>query len=62
MQSNLETLADAGNSASDFTGDEGWASARRLVIEKDAVGQVHAICFTIVNDHPVCILKDINIM
>jgi hypothetical protein len=57
MQSHLKTLADTGNSASDLTGDKGRASARRLVIEKDAVGQVHTIGFTIVYDHPVCILK-----
>lgn len=47
---------DTHHGSRDFTRHEGVAAARRFVIEKNAIGQVHAVRLAVVDDHPVGVL------
>src|SRR5207248_6752861 len=49
----LDSLLDSGHAVGDLAGDELDAAQRRLVIEQDAAGGVHAEAFAIVDGAPV---------
>mmetsp|Transcript_73672 Transcript_73672/g.146502 ORF Transcript_73672/g.146502 Transcript_73672/m.146502 type:complete len:324 (-) Transcript_73672:367-1338(-) len=46
----------ASDGARHFARDEGGAAPRRLVVEEDAVGCMHAVCFAVVDDDPIGVL------
>lgn len=47
---------DADDGSRDFARHESVTAARRFVVEKNAVGQVHAVRLAVVDDHPVGVL------
>ena len=47
---------NACNAGGDLAGDEGAATARTLMVEKDSVGQVHTIGLTVVYENPEGVL------
>ena len=49
----VQPLADVGQAAGDLAGDEGFATARALVVEQDAVAGIHAIGLAVVHRDPV---------
>merc|ERR1712127_1075889 len=52
----IKSLADARNCDGDLTRDEGGTTTGRLVVEENAVGQVHTVGFTVVNQNPEGVL------
>ena len=52
-QAGFETLGDVSDGTGDFAGDEGFAAARGLVVEEDAVARIHAIGFAVIHGDPV---------
>ena len=49
----LQAQLDAGERAGDLASDEGFAAARRFVVEQNAVGDVQVVGFAIVDGLPV---------
>jgi len=52
----LQSLADARDGDGDLARDEGGTTAGRLVVEEDAVGQVHAVGLAVVDEDPEGVL------
>ena len=52
-QAAFEALGDIGDATGDFAGDEGFATARGLVVEEDAVAGIHPVGLAVVNGDPV---------
>mmetsp|Transcript_32108 Transcript_32108/g.67312 ORF Transcript_32108/g.67312 Transcript_32108/m.67312 type:complete len:236 (-) Transcript_32108:172-879(-) len=52
----VKSLADTGDGDGDLARHEGGSTAGRLVVEEDAIGQVHAVGFAIVDENPECVL------
>ena len=53
IQAFLKALRDIRDTACDFAGDEGFATAWGFVVEEDAVASVHAIGLAVVDRDPV---------
>ena len=51
----MQSLANAGSSKGDLTGNEGLASALALMVEEDAATAKHAVGFAILLDNPKAI-------
>jgi hypothetical protein len=49
----VEPGVDTGEPTGDLSGDESFASAGTLMVEKDAVAGIHPIGFTVVNRDPI---------
>jgi hypothetical protein len=56
VQGLLDSAVDASNTGGNLTGDESAATAWRLVVEQDTVGEVHAVGFSVVDKDPEGIL------
>jgi len=56
VQARLEALVDASDASGDLASDEGAAAARRLVVEENAVREVHAVRLAVVDEDPVRVL------
>ena len=52
-QAILQAELDARQRARNFSGNEGLATTRRLVIEEDSVAGVYAVCLSVVDRDPV---------
>eukprot|EP01022_Parablepharisma_sp_SALTPOND_P036279 TRINITY_DN9838_c0_g1_i1.p1 TRINITY_DN9838_c0_g1~~TRINITY_DN9838_c0_g1_i1.p1 ORF type:complete len:1069 (-),score=237.17 TRINITY_DN9838_c0_g1_i1:780-3986(-) len=55
VQAFLQAQLDARQGTGDLAGDEGFAAARRFVVEQDAVAGIDAVGFTVVDHDPVAI-------
>ena len=52
----IKSLTDTGDGNCNLTCDEGGTTTGTLVVEEDAIGQVHTIGLTVVDQDPECIL------
>jgi hypothetical protein len=56
VESLVEPSMDASNTCGNLAGDKRATATRRLMIEQNAVGQVHSVCLAIVDEDPEGIL------